>query len=107
MSDVLAFPRRDKGRVRKRRSMDAAGLLSLMIMERDGEAVPENVERFDQPDGAELPKRTADLLFATLIWNVLSVEQQDRIRSTLRTMAYGSPADGYGLQLHNLLTGRR
>lgn len=107
MSDVLPFPQKNKGRVRKIRSMDAAGLLSLMIMERDGEAVPENVERFDEPGGADLPDRSPELLLATFIWQVLTVEQQDRILSPLRCMAYSKLPDPYALQIYNLLTGKR
>jgi hypothetical protein len=107
MSDVLTFPQTQKALKRRRKGMGAAGLLTMMIMERDGEAVPENVARFDQPDGAELPNKSAELLLATLLWSVLTAEQQDQILSSLRMMAYGNPVDRDALQLHNLLTGKR
>jgi hypothetical protein len=106
MNDVLTFPQKNQRRIRKSRSIDAAGLLSLMVMERDGETVPDNVERFDRPGNSELPGRSAELLLATFIWQVLTAEQQDRILSSLRHMAYRSYPDQHALQIYNLLMGK-
>jgi hypothetical protein len=86
--------------------MDAAGLLSLLLMDRDGEPIPANVERFDGY-GAEQPSKSPELLFALLIWSVLTANQQDRIRRQLRGMVYCSKEpNAYAVQLHNMLEGR-
>jgi hypothetical protein len=89
--------------------MGAAGLLSLLIMERDGGCLPENVARFDEPGGAPaVPEPSAALLLALLLWGELSPTKKEKISSVLRCMAYGAKhPDPIAVQLHNLLSGRR
>lgn len=89
MGAVLPFPSRNKGRVRKTRSMEAAGDLSLLIDERDGVPIPANVARIKTPFGAEIPAKTPELLLVLSVWGVLEQRQRDEVRSTLRMLTYG------------------
>lgn len=106
MGTILAFPERNKGRKRRCRSMDAAGCLTLMIMDRDGGEIPSNVQRLDGPKGHALPERSLELLFILTVWGVLAPEQKESVEQTLRVMAYSSNADPNALKLYNLVTGR-
>jgi hypothetical protein len=105
MSDVLPFPRRDKGRVRNRRSMDAAGLLSLLLLDRDGATIPQNVRRFDELDVPEPPKRSPELLLLLFLWNELPAKKRERIKEVIRHATYERSPDPCYVQLHNLLNG--
>jgi hypothetical protein len=89
--------------------MEAAGLLTLLIRDRDGEPIPPNVHRLDEPKGAATyPDQSPALLLALLIWGELPPKKQERIRDLLRCMAYGPKhPDRSAVQLHNLLSGRR
>jgi hypothetical protein len=83
--------------------MDAAGFLSLLLLERDGEAIPANVQRFDEPDGAELPSRSPALMLAMLLFDALSAKQRDRIRQTVRGLAYSKDPMPDAVALNNAL----
>ena len=92
-AEILSFPPRDKGRIRKRRSPEAMGRCSISLLERGGEGVPENVadircRRADPRVGAD---RVA-LTLATAIFATLSADQKEQIRSAVR--AYARHDDG-------------
>jgi hypothetical protein len=107
MATVLTFPERNKGRKRRCNSMDAAGCLSLLIADRDGDEIPTNVQRIDEPTGRLLPSRSDELLFALCIWQVLEPSQKERIEATLRPLAYsGRASDEGALKLYNMLKRR-
>jgi hypothetical protein len=91
---------------RTRAGMSAAGFLSLLLMEREGEAIPDNVQRFDEPEGPLLPERSPELLLALLLYAQLSPKKRDSIRSAIRGLAYGEVLDPAALQLNNLLSRR-
>jgi hypothetical protein len=103
---ILAFPPRNHGRVRKTRSMEAAGLLSMLLLERDGELIPANVQRIDEPEGFALPARSPELLLALLIFATLPEQQQERVRRAIRCAAYNGKADYCAIKLNNALNGR-
>jgi hypothetical protein len=103
-SNVLAFPERNKGRKRRSASIDAAGKLSLLLLERDGETVSEKVQLIEEPNGPECPPKSPELLFSILIWGALSAEQRESVKATARRMAYDGQADPCALQLHNMLS---
>ena len=100
---VLTFPQRNKGRVRRSDSMDAAGFLTLMLMDREGKAIPQNVQRFDEPDGPDLPARSPEILFLLLLWSELPAKRRERIRKTIQSAAYDRSPDPCFVQLRNLL----
>jgi hypothetical protein len=83
--------------------MDAAGFLSLLLLERDGQPIPAKVARFDEPKGPTLPDRSPELLLAMLLWCELSPQKQARIKRAVRCMAYADPPDPCALQLRNML----
>ena len=102
---ILRFPDRGGGRHRAV-GMDAAGFLSLLLLERDGEAIPTNVRRLDEPTGGTLPSRTPELLLAMLVWSELPARGKENIRRAIRCMAYADKADPSAIQLNNLLSRR-
>jgi hypothetical protein len=103
---ILPFPQTKRALRHGRTNTQAAGFLSLLLMEREGEAVPANVQRFDEPDGPILPDRSPQLLLALLLWSQLPATKKERVKQTLRCMVYGDNPDPDALRLHNLL-GRR
>jgi hypothetical protein len=102
-SNVLPFPQTKRALWHRSRGMDAAGYLSLLQLEREGEAFPANVQRLDEPNGAALPERSPELLLALLIWDSLPAKQRERVKQSLRCLAYGKPADPCAVKLNNLL----
>ena len=104
---ILQFPQTKRAPRRRGNSVEAAGLLSLLLLDRDGKPTPDNVQRFDEPAGATLPEKSPALLFALLLWSELPDAKQQRIRQQLRYMAYGAKPDPMAVQLHNLLNGKR
>lgn len=105
---VLAFPQSEKAIKRRKRpeGMMAAGFLSLILLERDGGAIPDKVERFDEPQGRGLPERTPELLFSLLIWGELSKKKQEHVRQMLRCLVYSEKPDPVAVKLHNTLNRR-
>jgi hypothetical protein len=83
--------------------MDAAGFLSLLLWDREGEPVPPNVQRFDEPDGPTFPSREPVFILAMLIWEGLPAKQRDRITRLVRGMAYSKHPIPEAVQLHNVL----
>jgi hypothetical protein len=83
--------------------MDAAGDLSLLLLDRDGESIPPNVTRLFLPAWPEkaLPERTPTLLLAALIYEQISQRRRAAIRRIVRQLAFqGDQSAG---QLLNLL----
>ena len=109
MDSVLPFPphRAKRGRKRKREGMEAAGFLTLMLMDRDGEDIPANVQRMDEPQGETMPERTPELLLALMLWGELSARKRESICQQARCMAYATKPDPAAVQLHNLLRKHR
>lgn len=84
MSKILQFPHRNKGRVRKSGSMQAAGRLSLSIMERDGEDVPANVTDIRATVlEAEVDYGRCALRLAAYVFRQLPEKKQQRLRDAL------------------------
>jgi hypothetical protein len=107
-SNLIAFPERNKGRKRRCRGMEAAGDLSLLLLDRDGEPAPENVERIVEPEGVTTPPPSAALLLGIVVLSVLTDKQKQAVRSAVRVMALGDKNPlPEATQLHNLLSGRR
>ena len=103
---ILPFPP-TRRRVRKRHYVDhGAGFLTLQLLERDGEAIPANVQRIDEPDGPQLPERSPDLLLALFVWGELSAKKRDKIKGHLRCLAYRDQPDPCAVRLLNLLNRR-
>lgn len=108
MTRVLAFPPRNKGRIRKSRSPEAMGRCSIGLLERDGEEIPANVADIrrtrNEPEIEEgrLALRLALAIFATLIPN-----DKKNIRDTVRWVArHSDDIDGDECRvLYRLLTG--
>lgn len=103
---VLPFPQTARALRRRRTGMSASGYLSLLLMEREGEAIPVNVVRFDEPDGVMLPTKSPELLMLLLIFSQLPSAKQDHIKKTIRCMAYDGRPDAIWVQLNNVLNRR-
>ena len=105
-SNILPFTGKPK-RTRSRRSMGAAGMLTLQLMARDGERAPLNVRRFDRLDELdefELPERSPELLLALFVWDQLPAAKRERVKSVIRCLAYGENACASAVRLDNLLS---
>jgi hypothetical protein len=103
MSDVLPFPQTAEALRHYRTDMQAAGYLSLLLMDRSEEAIPANVQRFDEPEGMTLPARTPAFILLMLIYDGLPKRQRDRIKRLVRGMAYSDRPLPEAVQLHNAL----
>ncbi len=109
-ADVLPFPPRDRGRIRKRRSPLAMGRCSFSLLDNAGEDIPVNVADIraarDEPhvDDSRLALRLALAIFATL-----SPEGKDSIRRVARTCARHEDGalGNESRALYRLLTGER
>ncbi len=94
-----------KGRVRLSKSMDAAGDLSLMLMYRNAEPIPECVTRLFNRGWPErtLPEQSPALLLALTVYGQLSKRKQQSVHRMALHLAFeGNPSAG---QLLNLLRG--
>ena len=87
-TNIINFPGRNKGRVRKSRSPEAMGRCSLSLLERDGESIPANVTdfRFAREEAPVDDGRLA-LLLALALFSILSPGQKKRIRNPVRMVA--------------------
>ena len=103
MSDVVQFPQPRMARKRVRNSIEAAGLLSLLLLDRRGETRPNNVERFDRLDETARPERSPELLLLLFLWSELPAKKRERIQRTIRCAAYERSPDRCYVELHNLL----
>jgi hypothetical protein len=99
---VLPFPQTKRAIRHYETGMDAAGLLSLLLMDREGEPAPENVKRFDRLDESRADEFDKAML-SLLVFSVLTPKQKERIRSAVRCQAYGTDANGSVIRLHNIL----
>jgi hypothetical protein len=103
MSDVLPFPQTAEALRHYETDMEAAGFLSLLLMDRREEAIPANVQRFDEPQGMTLPPRTPAFILLMLIFEGLPKRRRDRIKRLVRGMAYSERPLPEAVQLHNAL----
>ena len=55
---ILRFPQTQRAIRHYETGMNAAGLLSLLLLDREGETTPANVERIDGSDNAALPAQS-------------------------------------------------
>jgi hypothetical protein len=101
--NVLPFPQTELALQRYSTSMGAAGLLALMLLERDNQPIPANVQRFDMHGEPAMPSQTPELAFALLLWNELPPTKKASFKKSLRDMAYSPRAGASVVQLHNLL----
>jgi hypothetical protein len=83
--------------------MDAAGLLSLLLLDREGESAPENVRRIDNLDETAPPPRSVERMLLLLIFSALPPKKRESIKRLARCAAYGQDADAVAVELHNLL----
>lgn len=86
-TNVLTFPERNKGRVRKTRSMEAGGELILNIMARQGESEPDNVSRIRPMPEPAVVERSPALLLAVAVWASVPADRQDDVRRQIRYVA--------------------
>lgn len=103
---ILPFPQSPSAVRRHNRTeglTTTAGLLSLLLLDRDGEPIPANVQRFDEPEGAQLPERSPELLLCLLIFNGLPQKRRDQIRRGVRALAYSGRPDPVVVSLNNML----
>lgn len=105
---ILPFPQSPKAvrRYSRAEGMMAAGLLSLLLLERDEEKYPPNVHRFDEPNGPQVPERSPEMLFALLLWAELPRKKQEHINQTLRGLIYCKHPEPSAVKLSNLLNRR-
>jgi hypothetical protein len=84
-NNLVAFPSRNKGRVRKSTSLDAMGRCSLARLDRDREDIPPNVVdiREGQP-APELDSGSAALRLALAIFVTLGPDKKETIRDAMR-----------------------
>lgn len=70
--------------------MEAAGDLSLIILDRRHEPVPNNVARLAHPGWPDesLPDRTPELLLAALIYEQLGVQKKRTVQCVARRLAF-------------------
>jgi len=86
--NILPFPKRNKGRVRKSDGLSAMGDCTLAYMARSGEAPPENVERMalagQEPDMDRMAMLLALSLFASA-----SKKSKAQIRDAVISGSFG------------------
>jgi hypothetical protein len=83
--------------------MDAAGLLSLLLLDRESEPAPYNVKRIDNLDETAQPSRSVERMLLLLIFSALPEKKRESIKRLARCAAYGQDADAVAVELHNLL----
>ena len=100
---VLPFPQTTRVLDHYSSSMDTAGFLTLLLWDREGEPIPSNVQRIDEPGGPTFPSRGPAFLLAMLIWEGLPDERRERIKCLVRGMAYSEHPIPEAVQPHNAL----
>lgn len=86
---VLAFPPRNKGRIRKTQGLETMGRLVLSVLQRDGEAVPANVVCIDEPEGPDtsMVEKSEPVLLALCVYAELAKAQKKSIIDQLGFLA--------------------
>jgi hypothetical protein len=102
--DVLPFPQRNKGRIRKTRSIEAGGELILTCLAQAGEITPPNVERIIPLPAPTPLERSPELLLAITLWGTVPKEKQAAAISQLRHIGSGARCP-HALALVALLDG--
>ena len=107
MSDVLAFPPRNKGRKRKANSPYSMGRCTVRLIEQHGEAAPGNVfdlADFQTPVRDSIGEGREALILALAIFSRLPRKEREQIRNeTLFAAREGRDPDMRSL--YRLLTG--
>lgn len=85
--NVLPFPQRNKGRIRKTQSIEAAGELILNHMARLGEAEPVNIARIRSMPEPTPIERSPAMLLAITIWASIPADKQADLRAQIRYIA--------------------
>lgn len=98
---IHQLPPVKRGRVRKSQSMDAAGDCSLILLNREGEAAPENVIRFRDKVKREVPKPSPELSFISAILATMTVGQLSDVAHNLKRAA--QQGDEPARLAHNLI----
>ena len=86
-SNVLTFPLRNKGRVRKAQSMNACGEMVLNSMAVRGEGEPDNVVRLHPLPEPAAVERSAALLLAVSVWATVPQDRREDVRRQIRFIA--------------------
>ena len=94
---VLAFPPRNKGRIRRSNSILSMGKCVLIGMEGRGEPIPANVVRFDQPNAPAPVTRSPALLLALAVYLSASNRQREATRRALSLLAHSGDEDALSL----------
>lgn len=102
-SNVLPFLQTKRALRHYNTGMSAAGDLSLLLLDREGEAIPAIVTRVAEPNGPEMPPPNAALMLAVLMLEALPAKQRERVRRIVRGMAYSEQPPEAAIQLHNVL----
>lgn len=97
LPNVLPFPVRNTGRIRRSRSMMSAGKCALLIIEREGEDAPANVVRIDVPKPPAPVERSPMLLLTLCLYFEASAKAREGIKRNLRGMAYSGDEDAIAL----------
>lgn len=105
--NILPFPQTKRALRHCNSGMDAAGFLSLLLITRDGEAIPANVVRFDEPDGPKLPENTPALMLALALYAAMPKHTRESVESQIRCMAFAQSAGPSVRQLFHLLCSPR
>jgi len=104
--NVLPFPQRNKGRIRRSHSLDAAGELILNHMAQHGEAQPVNVARLTPLPEPTPIVQTPELLLAVSIWASVPKAKKADILSQLRFVGFTTRCP-HALALVAMLDGGR
>lgn len=94
---VLAFPQRNKGRIRNSHSIFSMGRCIMSRLEADGETIPANVARFDQPKPPSPVTRSPVMLLAICLYFEASPKARESIRRSLSLLAYDGDEDATAL----------
>lgn len=103
--NVLAFPKRNRGRTRQSNAPLSMGAFAVAILRRDGLPVPGNVALIEQPSGRDegAPERSEALLLALAIFTTLTREQKRQLRRSFAVLA--AQGDEIAQRLENALEG--
>lgn len=85
--NVLPFPQRNKGRIRKTQSIEASGEFILNHMAQLGEPKPVNIERIRPLPEPSPIERSPELLLAITIWASVPADRQADLRRQIRYIA--------------------
>ena len=85
--NVLPFPKRNKGRIRKTRCIEAGGEFILNHMALCGEAEPANVARIRPMPEPSPVERSPAMLLAVTVWTSVPADRQANLLGQIRYIA--------------------